>query len=123
MPPAGIKLRSHKRKDGCVTAFAYAGREKVGAIGACPLGDRLHIASVDVLEAHRRQGVATALYEELAKRACADRLRLASFAWERNRLSSAFWDKQAAKGRAVVERDYTVLVDTCGATSLAGRRR
>jgi len=123
MPPAGIAIRSHKRKDGCATAFAYAGREKVGAIGACPLGDRLHISSVEVLESYRRQGIATALYEALARRACSDRLRLASYSWERNRLSSAFWDKQVAKGRAVVERDYTVLVDTCGVASLAGPRK
>ena len=128
-----LRLLVKHRKDGCITAFAYDGRTKVGHIGACQSLHHLEVQKVHVVESHRRQKVGTALYTALAEVGCAMGKPLASAPWQRNRLSEAFWEKQLRLGRAVrvykeppgaqpdEMRESSLTVIQCPLTSLAGR--
>lgn len=116
-----IKFRSTKRKDGCRVVFAYDDRKKVAWIGACQSTRYLEVQKVYVVEAYRRQGLATQLYTKMAEVACAIDRPLASAAWQRNYMSDPFWKKQIARGRATVDRDMTII--NCPITSLDGSRR
>lgn len=55
---------------------------------------------IDVRSDVRRRGVATKLYETAANEACRRRGRLASLERISGAHSTAFWEKQVAKGRA-----------------------
>lgn len=55
---------------------------------------------IDVPSSHRRQGIATKLYEAAANEACKRRSRLASVERNPGAHSTDFWKKQVAKGRA-----------------------
>jgi len=119
-----IKYRVGHRKDGCKTVFAYEGTTRVGWLGACQSLHYLEVQKVHVLESHRRQKIATALYEHAARLACEIGKSLASYSWQRNEASDEFWQKQRRLGRAVVDPERSkLLVISCPVSSLTGQRR
>lgn len=63
---------------------------------------RYVVRGVNVIEPHRRKGIATELYERAAVEACRRRAPLASDERVRDAGSIQFWHKQIAKGRADV---------------------
>jgi GNAT superfamily N-acetyltransferase len=118
-----IKYRVGHRKDGCKTISAYDGKNKIGWIGACQSLRYLEVQKVHVVETHRRQKIATALYEHAARLACEIGKPLASYSWQRNETSDAFWQKQRRLGRAVEEpNERNLSVISCPVSSLAGPR-
>lgn len=80
--------------------------ERVGAIRAVrrkvARKVRYVVRGVNVLEPHRRKGIATELYEASAVEACRRRTPLASDERTRDAHSIDFWHKQLAKGRAEI---------------------
>ncbi|HTL32777.1 MAG TPA: GNAT family N-acetyltransferase [Kofleriaceae bacterium] len=63
--PAAIARKHEQRK--LPRLVAVAGTEIVGTVEYALAEDRLHLMSLFVLASHRRQGVARALVDELAK--------------------------------------------------------
>jgi GNAT superfamily N-acetyltransferase len=117
-------FRATKRKDGCRVVFAYTGREKIGWIGACPSSRYLEVQKTHVVENYRRQKIGTALYTKLAQIACDAGTPLASYGWQRNASSEAFWQKQLRLGRAYVDpAEPKLTVIKCPVTTLERRRR
>jgi hypothetical protein len=90
---------------------------------------KINVVDASVAPYARRCGVATKLYELVANRACGHGLRLCSD-YRRTPESEAFWQKQAAKGRAICrgwqkrgrERWYCTeyQLKSCPVRSLAG---
>lgn len=80
---------------------ARAGMQRVGVIAANYIGDPigLQVSWVKVDDRIRRCGVATRLYEAMAKLAC-DAGGVLSSDVLRKPAAEAFWRKQVAKGRA-----------------------
>lgn len=108
-------------KEPCLRARAYDGSKAVGAITACETYTKaqsvLQVDKINVNESHQRQGIGTMLYREMADAACELGIPLASSprTW-RSRMSSGFWDKQLAKGRAKDIGDGVIVLDkSCGA--------
>lgn len=103
---------------------AFASKVKVGSVTACEAyyqaagGMVMQVNTIGVLPEYQRQRVGTSLYEHAAKNACERGLALVSSPeWARSRLATAFWAKQAAKGRVVDtgNRGVFKLLQTCGA--------
>ena len=121
-----MNYRGRWNKHGCFKVGAYDGRVRVGEIDGCEAykgGERVaQVRFVKVKVSHRRRRIGTRLYEHAADLACERGMPLASApSWQRNRLSSGFWDKQRDKGRVIDMGDGVfVLRQTCGAN--LGRR-
>ncbi len=86
------------------------------------------VKSVFVAATHRRQGVATKLYEAAAQAVCKRRGHLASTNRSDGAYSHDFWAKQEMKGRAVrVRRRYGMppayVLRDCPAPTLARPQR
>ena len=79
------------------------------------------VTNVHVDDAHRRQGIATKLYEAAAREACRRRGRLASTDRNPGAYSHDFWAKQERKGRATRVRKNYVITD-CPPPALDGPR-
>lgn len=117
-----------KKKRGCFEATLYDDLVYIGSIGACrtylPHSNQevLMVMHIDVRMSHRRRGFGTMLYREMRDIACNNNLPLSSSpAILRSKMSTGFWQKQLALGRARTFGDaryyhdqVIVLLDPCG---------
>jgi len=130
--PTNFRIEAEGTKHISFTAFCGEDEEECGMLNVDTDSEDalLKIAGVFVYSAYQRQGIATALYEAAAQRACQQGLRLASTSRLKDAKSNEFWRKQAAKGRVDEvqvhgERDVWYLLKNCetSLSGLKGRRR
>ena len=108
--PTAMKIRVESEDTGGQISFAfraycddqacgriYAYRSKAKVSGKVVYA----VKNIEVNEVARRKGVGTKLYEAAANEACRRRGSLASVGRNPGAHSNDFWEKQAAKGRAV----------------------
>lgn len=125
-------LRIKESGDKYATFTAFCGDEECGFLNADlhPNEGMLKVAGVFVEYPYLRRGVATALYEAAAQKACRHGVRLTSMSRLDGAKSTDFWDKQVARGRAEKiflpgQRDAVYLLKNCetSLSSLKGRAR
>jgi len=132
--PADFRIEDEGRKHVSFTAFCGKGEdeEECGILNVDEDQEEriLKIGGVFVYDSYLRQGIATALYEAAAQKACQRGLRLASTSRIKDAKSNDFWRKQAAKGRVderqvFGERDVWYLLKNCetSLSGLKGKRR
>lgn len=134
--PSSLHIEAEGKNHVSFTAFCGEGgeeeEEECGLLNVDTDREEslLKVAGVFVYSAYQRRGVATALYEAAAQRACQQGLRLASTSRTKGAKSNDFWRKQAAKGRVdevqvFGERDVWYILKNCetSLSGLKGKRR
>jgi ribosomal-protein-alanine N-acetyltransferase len=85
-------------------------------------GQRAHIITIDVLERHRRSGVATALLREAEQRLAARGIRQVELETAQDNVAAiAFWQKHGYRTRGVYRRYYLGRIDALAMTKPLSR--
>lgn len=110
-----------------VTVSAFAQSKEIADARAYFLpssegGPALVVSEIGVDEKHRGCGVATRMYEALAKEACRVGVPLVSDQ-AISEGSQGFWNKQVRKGRATKRADTYTMSEPCAHKSLRGLPR
>ena len=110
--PAGIaygraELKAYLRFEGARCLIAEASGEIAGFVLTAQTGERAHIVTMDVLEAHRRKKIGSLLLETAEKDAASQGVqRINLETATTNKAAIAFWRKHGYREVAVIKNYY-----------------